>query len=306
MNKFALASAPFPFHVGLGQPLPGQALMEVFMKAIWKGAISFGLVNIPVGIYSAVKPGREIKLRMLRRTDQSPIRYKRVAESDNQEVTWDDIVKGYEHQRGQFVILTDEDFERVNLKSTRTVDIREFVDAQELDPLLFDQPYYLAPEKGGEKAYALLREALKRAQKIGIAKVVIRTRESLAAVVPKDNALVLHLMHFQEELADSGELPLPNVELGKKELDMAHTLVESMAESWQPDKYHDEYRKALMDVIEEKIAAGGKPLPSKKGKPALTNVVDLVSVLQESINQSRKASSKPPPKEKVKKGRKAA
>jgi DNA end-binding protein Ku len=279
------------------------------MRPIWKGSISFGLVNIPVGLYSATKAGKEIKFRMLRDTDQSPIHFKRVAETDGKEVAWEHIIKGYEYEKDQFVVLTKKDFERVQIKSAQTVDIREFVDLDEIDPMFFDQPYFLAPEKGGDKAYALLRDALKESGKVGIAKVVIKTREHLAAVKPLGNALVLELMHFADELADPSALNLPtHVQVGKKELTMAGSLIEGMTDKWDPEKYHDEYREALMGMIEEKIASGGKELPETKTKATKpTNVVDLVAVLQESLAQTKggskgsKAAKKP-----ARKHRKAA
>lgn len=190
-------------------------------RAIWKGSISFGLVNIPVGLYSATRPGNDIKLRMLRSTDQSPIKYKRTAEADDKEVPWEEIVKGYEYEKGQFVIVTEDDFAKVNVASNQTVDIREFVDLADIDPMFYDQPYFLAPEKGGDKAYSLLREALQKSGKVGIAKVVIKTREHVAAVKPLGKALVLELMHFADELADPNELKLPSGEPNKKELAMA-------------------------------------------------------------------------------------
>jgi DNA end-binding protein Ku len=262
-------------------------------RAIWKGSISFGLVNIPVGLYPATQPGKEVKLRMLRGRDQSPIKYKRVAEADDKEVAWEDIVKGYEYDDGSFVVLTKEDFDKVNVASNQTVDIREFVDLSEIDPMFFDQPYFLAPEKGGDKAYALLREALEQTGKVGIAKVVIKTREHLAAVKPLEKALILELMHFPDELADPNELSLPNVTPAKKELAMAEQLIGSMSGKWKPEKWKDEYREALMNLIEEKAAAPGKEARAPKAagrKP--TNVVDLVSVLQESINAQSKSGAK--------------
>jgi DNA end-binding protein Ku len=261
-------------------------------RAIWKGAISFGLVNIPVGLYSATRPGNDIKLRMLRSSDQSPIKYKRVAEADDKEVPWEEIVKGYEYEKGQFVILTPDDFEKVNVASNQTVDIREFVDLSEIDPMFFDQPYFLAPEKGGDKAYALLREALEQSGKVGIAKVVIKTREHLAAVKPHGKALVLELMHFSEELADPGELNLPSVEAGKKELAMAQQLINTMSEEWKPEKWKDEYREALMKLIEEKVSAPGTAPAAPRASRKTTNVVDLVSVLQESLNAHGKGEAK--------------
>jgi DNA end-binding protein Ku len=267
---------------------------EKFMpRAIWKGSISFGLVNIPVGLYSATQGGADIKLRMLRAKDQSPIKYKRVAEADDKEVPWDEIVKGYEYEKGEFVLVTDEDFDKVQVASNQTVDIREFVDLADIDPMFFEQPYFLAPEKGGDKAYALLREALEKSGKVGIAKVVIRTREHLAAVKPMGKALVLELMHFADELADPNELNLPAHDPGKKELTMAEQLIDSMSGKWKPDEWKDEYREALMQLIEEKAAAPGKTVRAPKAagrKP--TNVVDLVSVLQESLNAHAKAEAK--------------
>jgi len=279
------------------------------MRAIWKGAISFGLVNIPVGLYSATRTSNEIKFRLLRDRDHSPVKYKRVAEADGKEVPWENIVKGYEFDKDEFIPLTEKDFERVNIKSSQTVDIREFVSLEEIDPMFFDQPYFLAPEKGGDKAYVLLREALKNSGKVGIAKVTIKTREHLAAVKPLDNALVLELMHFADEIADASELNLPkNVEAGKKELAMAESLIKGMNEKWDPDKYKDEYREALIKVIEEKIKAGGKEIPAgkpKAGRP--TNVVDLVSVLQQSLDQTKAGGkTKKTAKSSAKKHRKAA
>jgi DNA end-binding protein Ku len=263
------------------------------MRPIWKGAISFGLVNIPVGLYSAASKTERIKFRLLRASDQSPIRNKRVAEVDGKEVPWEEIAKGYEYESGRFVLLTDSDFERVAIESNQTIEIKEFVDLEEIDPIFFDEPYFLAPEKGGDRAYTLLRDALAKAKKVGIAKVVLKTREHLAAVKPVGKALVLELMHFADELADPKQLGLPNVETGKKELDMAQSLVEAMTDKWDPSKYHDEYAEALMKVIEEKVAAGGKELPPvKRGAPPSTKVVDIVAMLQQSLNQAKKAEPK--------------
>jgi DNA end-binding protein Ku len=278
------------------------------MRAIWKGAISFGLVNIPVGLYTATRGRNEVKFHMLRDSDSSPIRYKRIAETDGKEVPWEHIVKGYEYEKGQYVVMTDKDFERVNVKSNQMVDIREFVGLDQIDPMYFDEPYYLAPEKGGEKAYALLRDALKESGKVGIAKVSIRTREHLAAVKPNGNALVLELMHFPDELADAKELPIPDkVQVGKKEMTMAGSLINGMSDKWEPEKYHDEYKQALLKLIEEKVAAGGKELPVEKGaRPKPTKVIDLVSVLQQSLNQAGKKGGAKKEKEHHTKRRKAA
>jgi DNA end-binding protein Ku len=263
------------------------------MRAIWKGSISFGLVNIPIALYPATKR-EELKFRLLRAKDLSPVSYKRVAEKDGKEVPWDEIVKGYEYEKGKYVVLKDDDFQRVDLEATQTVDIQDFVEIEEIDPMYFYKPYYLEPQKGGDKAYVLLRDALESTKKVGIAKVVIKTRQYLAGVKPEDGVLILELMHFAEELADPGKLHLPkNLEPGKRELDMAKALVGSMSAKWNPEKYHDDYREALMEVIEEKVEAGGEEIEEKPKKaPTPTKVIDLVSVLQQSLQESGKGKKK--------------
>jgi len=256
-------------------------------RAIWKGSISFALVNIPIALYAATQR-EELKFRLLRKTDLSPVNYKRVAEKDGKEVPWDQIVKGYEYEKGKYIVLREEDFQRVDLEATQTVDIQDFVDLEEIDPMFFYKPYYLEPQKGGDKAYALLRDALKDSKKIGVAKVVIKTRQYLAGVKPEDGALVLELMHFADELADPAKLRVPKkVEVGKRELHMAKSLIDSMSSKWNPEKYKDDYREALMEVIEEKVEAGGNEIEEKPKKaPKPTKVIDLVSVLQKSLEQT--------------------
>jgi len=256
-------------------------------RAIWKGSISFGLVNIPIALYPATRR-EELKFRLLRKSDLSPVNYKRVAEKDGKEVPWNQIVKGYEYEKGKYVVLRDEDFERVDLEAIQTVDIQDFVHQEEIDPIFFYKPYYLEPQKGGDKAYVLLRDALKDSGKVGIAKVVIKTREYLAGVKPEDGVLVLELMHFADELADSGKLHIPKkIEVGKREMNMAKSLIDSMSSKWNPEKYKDDYREALMEVIEEKVEVGGKEIEEKPKKaPKPTKVIDLVSVLQKSLEQT--------------------
>ena len=256
-------------------------------RAIWKGSIIFGLVNIPIALYPATRR-EELKFRLLRKSDLSPVNFKRVAEKDGKEVSWDQIVKGYEYEKGKYVVLKAEDFERVDLEATQTVDIQDFVNQEQIDPMFFYKPYYLEPQKGGNKAYVLLRDALKESNKVGIAKVVIKTRQYLAGVKPEDGALVLELMHFADELADPGKLHVPKkTEVGKREMNMAKSLIDSMSSKWDPEKYKDEYREALMDVIEEKVEAGGKEIKEKPKKaPKPTKVIDLVSVLQKSLDQT--------------------
>src|SRR5213083_2100021 len=254
------------------------------MRAIWKGSISFGLVNIPLALYPATRK-EELKFRLLRKKDLSPVNYKRVASKDGKEVPWDEIVKGYEYEKGKFVVLNEKDFQRVDLEATQTVDIKDFVDLDEIDPMFFYKPYYLEPQKGGDKAYTLLRAALADGKKVGIARVGIKTRQYLAGVKALKDALVLELMHFAEELVDSEKLNLPKkLEAGKREKEMAKKLVESMSSKWDPEKYRDDYREALMEVIEEKVESGGKEIEEKPKKaPKPTKVIDLVSVLQKSL-----------------------
>jgi DNA end-binding protein Ku len=260
------------------------------MRPLWKGTISFGLVTIPVSLYPATRR-EELKFRMLRQSDLSPINYKRVAEADDKEVPWDQIVKGYEYEKGKFVVLKDEDFARVDVEATQTVDIINFVAIEEVDPLLFYKPYYLEVGKAGQKAYVLLRDALVEVDRIAIAKVVIRAREHLAAVKPQKSGLMLELMHFPSDLVDASEFKAPTLKsVGKSEMRMALQLIESMTTGWQPEKYTDEYREALKELIEEKIEHGEKatPAPAKRKKPS--NVVDLVSILQKSIEETGNGS----------------
>jgi len=262
-------------------------------RAIWKGSISFGLVNIPIGLYPATRK-EDLQFRLLRKSDLSPVNYKRVAEKDGKEVPWDEIVKGYEYEKGKYVVLKEEDFQRVDLEASQTVDIQDFVDLNEIDPVFFYKPYYLEPQKGGDKAYALLRDSLEEKKKVGIAKVVIKTRQYLAGVKPDDGALVLELMHFADELVDTNKLHIPKkAEVEKRELNMAGALVESMSSNWNPEKYKDDYREALIEVIEEKVQAGGKEIEEKPKKaPKPTKVIDLVKVLQQSLEQTGKGKSK--------------
>jgi len=261
------------------------------MRAIWKGSISFGLVYIPIAVYPATRE-EKLSFRQLRATDLSPIRYKKVAEADQKEVTADQIVKGFEYERGRFVIMKEEDFAKVRIESTHSIDITDFVDLTQVDPKFFYKPYFLEPQKGGEKAYALLHKALAGTGKIGIAKVVISNREYLASVKPDGLFLVLDLMHFASEILAPEELKNGSATaITDKELKMAQSLVESMSTPWEPEKYRDEYRNAMMEIIEQK--AQHKEV-AKKPAPAMrtTNVVDLVKVLQESLNRNQSLKPK--------------
>ena len=278
------------------------------MRAIWKGSISFGLVNIPIALYPATRR-EDLKFRLLRASDLSPVNYKRVAEKDGKEVPWDQIVKGFEYEKGKFVVLNEKDFQRVDLEATQTVDIKDFVEVDEIDPMYFYKPYYLEPQKGGDKAYSLLRDTLEKTNKVGIAKVIIKTRQYLAGVKPLKNALVLELMHFEEELSEVEKLNLPkkSAEPGKRELQMAEALVESMTDKWEPKKYKDDYRDALMEVIEEKVEAGGEEIEEKpKPKKPSPKVIDLVAVLQQSLARTEGAGKKKASRKRRSPARKAA
>lgn len=273
------------------------------MRALWKGAITFGLVTIPVSLFPATRR-EELKFRLLRAKDQSPVNYKRVAEADGKEVPWDQIVKGYEYEKGKYIVLKDEDFARVDVEATQTVDIMNFVSLEDVDPLLFYKPYYLEPGKGGDKAYVLLREALVDTGKIAIAKVVIRSRQHLAAVKPQEKGLMLELMHFPQELIELSEFKKPAEKtIGKSELQMAKQLIASMTEEWNPEHYTDEYHLALEKLIEDKLEHPDEkaPKPARKKKP--TNVIDLVAVLQESLKSTSK--KKPAPKREPPRAKKA-
>src|SRR6202171_4664183 len=231
------------------------------MRAIWKGRISFGLVNIPIALYPATRK-EELRFRLLRATDHSPVNYKRVAEVDGKEVPWDQIVKGYEYEKGKFVIIKDEDFARVDVEATQTVNIINFVSLDEVDPLLFYKPYYLEVGKGGDKAYVLLRDALVEFGKTAISLVVIRMRHHLAAIKPQKKGLMLELMHFPKELIDTSEFKEPvEKPAGKAEMEMAKQLIQSMTSEWKPEQYTDQYHEALEKMIEEKIEHGDEKAP---------------------------------------------
>ena len=256
------------------------------MRPIWKGSISFGLVYIPVAVYPATRE-EKVSFRQLRSSDLSPIKYKKVAEADSKEVPAGQIVKGFEYERGRYVVMKEEDFEKVRIESTHSIDITDFVELEQVDPKYFYKPYFLEPQKGGEKAYAVLHKALSGTARIGIAKVVISNREHLAAVKPDGLFLILELMHFASEILSTEALKNGSAtSVSDKELKMAQALIDSMTVSWQPEKYHDEYRTALMEIIERK--AKHKEIAAKAlAPPAPTNVVDLVKVLQESLSRTQ-------------------
>jgi DNA end-binding protein Ku len=255
--------------------------------AIWNGTINFGLVTIPVKLQTAVRTN-DVRFNFLHGKDEGRIQNTRTCSVDGEEVPYDEIVRGYEYEKGKYVIISDEDFKRVNVEATQSVEIVEFVDLSEINPMYFDKPYYLEPEKKGRHAYALLREALRETGKVGIAKVVIRAREHLAALKPNGDALVLELMHFADEMVDQDSLDFPPLEKPvESEMKVAKMLIDTMAATFDPERFHDTYRDELLAMIEARAA--GKTLPEGKPKTARSDkVVNLMDVLQQSLEQSRK------------------
>jgi DNA end-binding protein Ku len=257
------------------------------VRPIWKGALTFGLVTIPVGLYPATARG-DLSFRLLHGKDKSPIAYRRVCAEENVEVPWSEIVKGYEYEKGQFVVMTDADFEAADTEATQTIDIRDFVVAAEIPPVYFEQPYYLEPQKTGAKAYALLREALRRTGRVGVATVVLRQREHLAAVQTAGEAMTLTTMRFAHEIAAPTGLDLPgDAGLDRREIDLALQLVGTLEGPWQPEKYRDRYRDALLATIERKLE-GRAIAPAERGGRAPTKVVDLMSALEASLKAQPK------------------
>lgn len=255
--------------------------------AIWSGAINFGLVTIPVKLFTAVRSD-ELSFNMLHAKDEGRIKYERVCSVDGAPVPWDEIVKGYEYEKGEYVVLTDEDFKKVNPEATQSVDILEFVELSQINPMFFDKPYYLEPTKQGRHAYALLRTALADANKVAIARVVIRTKEYIAAVKPNGDALVLELMHWANEIVEQSTLELPGAEkLPEAEMKMAKMLIDTMSvEAFDPEKFTNRYHDELLAMIDAR--AQGKELPKAKKAPARAKVVNLMDVLAQSLEESKK------------------
>ena len=277
-------------------------------RALWKGSISFGLVNIPIELHTAVRDHRP-KFRMLHAKDKSPVRFERVCIRDGHPVAWEDLVKGYEYQKGHFVVVSKEDFQAAAVEKTRTIDIVDFVKSDEIDDRFFETPYYLLPAKGGERAYALLREAIRQSERVGVAKFILRDAQHLAAVEAIDNALVLTIMRFADELVETSAFEFPgDAGMRKPELDMAKSLVNSLAAEWDPAKYTDQYRENLLKLIQAKLK-GKKVDLEEVTAPRQAEVVDLMERLRRSLEQSGARPSKARPraaKRPSKKGPKAA
>jgi DNA end-binding protein Ku len=260
-------------------------------RAIWKGSISFGLVQIPVGLFSAASPD-ELSFRQLDKRNLSPIGYKKYNKNTGEDVDGEEIVKGYEYESGHYVVLSDEDLRRANPEKTQTVEITDFVDLDDIRAVYFDKPYYLAPTGKNKKAYALLREALRRTGKVGIAKVVIRSREYLSAVVPDGDVLVLEILRYPQEIRSTDDLEVPRGEpqelgVSERELEMAERLVEGMTAEWEPEKYQDTYRNDLMQLIQQRIESGSTNAPDETPVEEVVaekgDVIDIMALLKRSV-----------------------
>ncbi|MBA2305041.1 MAG: Ku protein [Acidobacteria bacterium] len=264
---------------------------QIMARALWTGSLSFGLVNIPIEIHTAVKD-KGPHFRMLRKKDKSRIQFQRVAETDGEIVEWDDIVKGYEYAKGQFVVLTPQDFEKAALKKDRVIDIQDFVESDAVDDRYFDKPYYLLPAKGGAKAYALLREAIKASSRIGVAKFVLRSKQRLAAIEAIGDALILSTMRFRDELArlDEYDFP-PATRVEKKQVQLAQRLIEEFASKWDPEKYTDDYRENIMKVVQAKRERKTPDL-EPVADPQSAHVVDLMERLRKSLGTKRAFTAK--------------
>jgi DNA end-binding protein Ku len=255
------------------------------MRAIWSGSIGFGLVNIPVKMYSASQPREGIDLDMLHKEDHSPIRYARICREDGEEIPYDDIVKGYEYKKGDYVVLTQEDLKKADVKEAKSITIKQFTDGGELDSRYFERPYYLEPEKGAERAYALLRDALEKSGKVALAKYAMRARDNMGAIKPLGNALALIQMRFPADLRNPGELKFPAQKAQKEEIEMALALIKQLDKPFIPEDWHDTYTEELEELIEEK-AKGHKPKTRGK-QPKDTKVKDLMATLKASLNESK-------------------
>lgn len=270
-------------------------------RPIWSGTLSFGLLNVPVSLMSGERK-TDLHFRMLDSRDKKPVRYERVNAETGEEVPWKDIVKAFEYDKGSYVVLEKEDLASAASESHETVEVETFVDAGSIAPQFYEKPYVLVPGKKAEKGYVLLRETLKSTKQIGIARVVIRTREYLAAVIPQDDALVLQVLRFPQEVVDPSDYKLPSgktdsYRITAKEMTMAKQLIESMSGDWKPDDYHDEFRERLEAVIKNKMKAKGAVTKADDSEPdvpedATTNVVDFMSLLQKSIAGNKRTPAK--------------
>lgn len=269
-------------------------------RGIWKGALSFGLVNIPVYLESANEE-EKLHFHMIDKRDHAPIGYKQINKKTGRAITRDQITKGYEYKKGSYVLLSEADFKKANVKATGAIDIEDFVDLEDLDPMMFERPYYIIPQKGGEKGYALLRRTLDKTGKVAIAKIVLHTVQRLVAILPREDHLVLEIMRFANEVKEIHEVkPLPvevtRAKISERELAGAEQLVESMSSQWNPDKYKNTYRDDLMKLIKSRVSRGttAKVAAVEEAPPEVeetpSNVVDLTALLKRSIGTHRRSA----------------
>lgn len=254
------------------------------MRSIWNGSISFGLVTIPVKIYSASED-RKLDLDMLDKSDHARIRYKRVNEVTGEEVQWKDIVKGYK-QDDSYIVLENEDFEKANAKKSKSIDIEEFITEEEVADVLFKKPYFLEPQKGGEKSYNLLKKALLDTGKLGVATFVMRQKENLSLIGVYKNVLVLHVIRFSDEIRNPEDLKIPEADVSNREVDMAKSLIEQYTEDFNFDKYKDVYNDQLLEIIKAK--SSGKVTPAEKFESKPTPAKDLMAQLKASLEKKKK------------------
>jgi DNA end-binding protein Ku len=275
-------------------------------RPIWKGHVTFGLVNVPVVLYSAEQRS-DISFHLIDSRNTARINYERVNEETGEEVPWDKIVKGFEYEQGNYVLLSDEELETASVEMTRTIEIEQFIDLKHIDVRYFDRPYILVPDKKGEKGYVLLREAIAESGKAGIASVVIRSRQYLAAVMANGNALILELLRFHQELRDLKNFELPGHDLrefkvNKKEIELARQLIDGMTTKWDPAEHHDEYRDILMKLIEKKIKSGKTEAVEDVGveeeEPEEIQTINFMDVLKKSVEGASKKKKAPPRKKK--------
>lgn len=256
-------------------------------RPIWSGSISFGLVNIPVKLYSATV-SETLDFNMLRKSDLSPIKYVRVARADGQEVPYDEIVKGYEYRKGDYVVLTEEDFQKADVKKTKSITIVDFAKESEIESFLYEKPYFLEPDKGAEKPYALLVEALKRSGKVAVARYVLRNRERLAVIKPNENVLILNQIRYEREIRSTADLNIPDEKVNERELELALTLIDHMCNCFDPKDYHDTYIDELKGAIEEKAKSGEIHPHGEEPQPTeVKNIMDSLKRSLEAASSSR-------------------
>ena len=276
------------------------------MATIWKGSLAFGLVQVPVELKPAVRAER-LSFRQLHEEDHAPIKYERISSKTGEVVPWREIVKGYEYTKGKFVVLTDEDFRAAALESSKTIDILDFVPAEQIDWRYFDTPYYLVPGKGGEKAYALLREAIASSGTVGVGKFVMRSSQHLAGIRVVENALVLEVMRFAAELVDPSAYSFPPATLVRpQELRMAEQLVENLAQPFEPERYTDDYRESLMRVIRAKLKGKKIEVDEPEPEEGGAQVIDLMSRLKASLEEAKKPAARKKPAKTAARKRKRA